>query len=39
MVEYLDFYKSVYDANVTLPIEISAQPLADAWADSWLAKG
>ena len=39
MVEFFKFYKDLYDAGTILPIEISSEPLGDAWADSWLAKG
>lgn len=37
--EFFDYWYSLYTDGVVIPIEISSQPLGDAWADSFLAKG
>jgi multiple sugar transport system substrate-binding protein len=37
--EFFTYWDGLYDDGVVIPIEISSQPLGDAWADSFLAKG
>jgi multiple sugar transport system substrate-binding protein len=39
MIEFFEYWYDLYNDGVVLPIEISSQPLGDAWADSFLATG
>jgi multiple sugar transport system substrate-binding protein len=39
MVEFFEYWDRLYKDGLVIPIEISSQPLGDAWADSFLAKG
>jgi multiple sugar transport system substrate-binding protein len=38
-ISFFKYWTDLYDTGVVLPIELSEQPLGDAWADSWIAKG
>lgn len=37
--DFFAYWFDLYQDEVVIPIEISSQPLGDAWADSFLAKG
>src|SRR5690606_866514 len=37
--EFFTYWNTLYTDGVVIPVEISSQPLGDAWADSFLAKG
>lgn len=39
LVSFLNYWKELYDSGAVLPIDFTAQPLSDAWAESWIAKG
>lgn len=39
VVDFFQTWTELYETGAVLPIELSSQPLGDAWADSWIAKG
>lgn len=38
MIDFFKYWYDLYKAGVVIPIEVSSQPMGDAWADSFLAK-
>ena len=39
LIDFYTYWNNLYKQGIVNPIEVSSQPLGDAWADSWLAKG